>query len=213
MELLKRKRAIAKGKFTRKVTLLDEGVREGEPVSVLKNNYEQISEAFQHLEDSNDVILKYVCDNKLEDKLVKEAEEYMIDCERIMKKRLTEISSIENIQNSVKPKVKIKAFEPPKFDGNLREYPRFKEDFKNLVKSVYGEDAYALKMCLSGDALQTVRGAEDGECRDALDLMSVGVLVGPPCYRQSCEDALDWMIVGVTCQVCYGDSKSVSVGH
>lgn len=32
--------------------------------------------------------------------------------------------------------------------------------------------------------------------------------------RQSCEDALDWMIVGVvTCQVCYGDSKSVSVGH
>ncbi|KAK8375189.1 hypothetical protein O3P69_012655 [Scylla paramamosain] len=55
--------------------------------------------------------------------------------------------------------------------------------------------------------------ATDGECRDALDLMSVGVLVGPPCYRQSCEDALDWMIVGVTCQVCYGDSKSVSVGH
>ncbi|KAK8372422.1 hypothetical protein O3P69_012091 [Scylla paramamosain] len=56
--------------------------------------------------------------------------------------------------------------------------------------------------------------ATDGECRDALDFMSVGVLVGPPCYRQSCEDALDWMIVGVvTCQVCYGDSKSVSVGH
>ncbi|XP_063863039.1 uncharacterized protein LOC135102172 isoform X2 [Scylla paramamosain] len=54
---------------------------------------------------------------------------------------------------------------------------------------------------------------EDGECRDALDLVSVGVLVGPPCYRQSCEDALDWMIVGVTCQVCYGNSKSVSVGH
>ncbi|KAK8385091.1 hypothetical protein O3P69_012117 [Scylla paramamosain] len=46
--------------------------------------------------------------------------------------------------------------------------------------------------------------ATDGECRDALDFMSVGVLVGPPCYRQSCEDALDWMIVGVvTCQVCY----------
>ncbi|KAK8381207.1 hypothetical protein O3P69_008223 [Scylla paramamosain] len=43
--------------------------------------------------------------------------------------------------------------------------------------------------------------ATDGECRDALDFMSVGVLVGPPCYRQSCEDALDWMIVGVvTCQ-------------
>lgn len=160
MDLLKRKRAIAKGKFTRKVTLLDEGVRKGEPVSVLKSNYQQISEAFQLLEESNDVILTYVCDNKLDETFVKDAEEYMLDCERIMKVRLTEISKLESAQNSVKPKVKIKAFEPPKFDGNLRDYPRFKEDFKNLVKSVYGEDAYALKMCLSGDALQTVRGAE-----------------------------------------------------
>ncbi|KAK4322358.1 hypothetical protein Pmani_006872 [Petrolisthes manimaculis] len=46
------------------------------------------------------------------------------------------------------------------FNGNVRDYPRFKEDFKNLVKSVYGEDAYALKKCLSGDALQTVKGVE-----------------------------------------------------
>lgn len=71
-----------------------------------------------------------------------------------------EISDIENAHSSVKPKIKIKAFEPPTFDGNVREYPRFKEDFKNLVKGVYGEDAYALKMCLSGKALQTVRGVE-----------------------------------------------------
>ena len=78
----------------------------------------------------------------------------------LIKEKLTEITKLENAQNSVKPKVKLKAFEPPKFDGNLRDYPRFKEDFKNLVKSVCGEDAYALKMCLSGDALQTVRGAE-----------------------------------------------------
>ncbi|KAK4322373.1 hypothetical protein Pmani_006887 [Petrolisthes manimaculis] len=71
-----------------------------------------------------------------------------------------EISKIEIAQNSVKSKVKIKAFEPPMFNGNVRDYPRFKEDFKNLVKSVYGEDAYALKKCLSGDALQTVKGVE-----------------------------------------------------
>ena len=54
---MKKKRAIVKGKFTRKVTLLEEGVGKGEPVSVLKSNYDQISEAFEQLEDSNDVIL------------------------------------------------------------------------------------------------------------------------------------------------------------
>lgn len=30
----------------------------------------------------------------------------------------------------------------------------------NIVERVYGEHAYALKMCLVGDALQTVMGTE-----------------------------------------------------
>ncbi|XP_037773212.1 uncharacterized protein LOC119568872 [Penaeus monodon] len=59
-----------------------------------------------------------------------------------------------------KPKVKVKRFEPPKFEGNLREYPTFKEDYKNLVQSEYGADPYALKMCLGGEALQTIKGSE-----------------------------------------------------
>ena len=42
----------------------------------------------------------------------------------------------------------------------MRDNPRFREDFKNVVESVYGEDAYALKMCLGGDALQTAKGTE-----------------------------------------------------
>ena len=125
---MKKKRAIVKGKFTRKVTLLEEGVGKGEPVSVLKNNYDQISEAFEQLEDSNDVILTFICYKGLEESLVKDAEQYMLNCERVKKEKLTEITKLENAQNSVKPKVKLKAIEPPKFDGNLRDYPRFKED-------------------------------------------------------------------------------------
>ncbi|KAK4325374.1 hypothetical protein Pmani_004053 [Petrolisthes manimaculis] len=160
MDVLHQKRAIAKGKFTRKVTLLDEGIEKGEPVSVLKSNYERISESFQLLEKANDDVLNLICSNGGDDVIVNEAEQYMLHCERIKNEKLTEISKIEIAQNIVKPKVKIKAFEPPMFNGNVRDYPCFKDDFKNLVKSVYGEDAYALKMCLSGDALQTVKGVE-----------------------------------------------------
>ena len=45
------------------------------------------------------------------------------------------LGKIENDQKDTdKPKVKVKKFEPPKFEGNLRDYPAFKEDYKNLVK-------------------------------------------------------------------------------
>lgn len=59
LDVLK-KRSIAKGKFTRKVTLLDEGMKKGDQLSVLSSNNEQILETFRNLEDTNDV-LNFVC--------------------------------------------------------------------------------------------------------------------------------------------------------
>lgn len=49
----------------------------------------------------------------------------------------------------------------PVFSGNRREFPKFKEDFTRLVVPTYGKDPYVLKRCLSGDALQSVRGVEN----------------------------------------------------
>ena len=54
--------------------------------------------------------------------------------------------------------------------GNVIDYCRFKDDFENLVRSVYGEDAYALKMCLSSDGLQTIRGTE-GNYEEMMQLL------------------------------------------
>lgn len=54
---------------------------------------------------------------------------------------------------ATKPHVKLKKFELPRFEGNLRDYHTFKDDYKNLVTSTYGTDPYALKMCLGGEAL------------------------------------------------------------
>lgn len=158
---LKKRRATAKGKLTRKVTLLEEGVDRGDHLSALKCYYEGVLEAFQCLESRNDAIIDFVGENSLEEQLEEEAQQYMLESERVKNKAQALMCKVENEQNSsCKPKVKVKAFEPPKFDGNVRDYPNFKDDFQNLVKNVYGADPYALKMCLSGDALQTVRGAE-----------------------------------------------------
>ena len=158
---LKKRRATAKGKLTRKVTLLKEGVDRGDPLTACRNNYKGVLEAFRCLEEKNDEILEFVVENSLETRLSDEAQQYILESEREKNVAQALLCKVESEQDlSCKPKVKVKAFEPPKFCGDIREYPNFKEDFQNLVKNVYGADPYALRMCLSGDALQTVRGAE-----------------------------------------------------
>ncbi|XP_037793617.1 uncharacterized protein LOC119589114 [Penaeus monodon] len=164
LNALKKQRGTAKGKFTRKVTLCKEGIDRGDDVLVLKTNYEEVIEAFKCLECKNDELIQFISDNedKLEDKnLGKEAEQYILDSERLKNELCAKIFMTNNEKKATdKPKVKVKRFEPPKFEGNLREYPTFKEDYKNLVQSEYGADPYALKMCLGGEALQTIKGSE-----------------------------------------------------
>ncbi|KAK4314188.1 hypothetical protein Pmani_014521 [Petrolisthes manimaculis] len=161
LDTLKRERATIKGKFTRKVTLYKEGVNRGDNLSVLKANYEEVLEAFEPLESKNEVLINFICDNNLDDTLEQEAQQYILDSEKVKNALRVEIGKIENDQKATnKPQVKLRKFEPPKFEGNLRDYPTFKEDYKNLVTSMYGTDPYALKMCLGGEALQAVKGSE-----------------------------------------------------
>ena len=53
----------------------------------------------------------------------------------------------------------------PKFDGNIRDYPRFKADFTRQVLPEYKNDmhtaAYTLKSCLSKGPLNLVRNVDD----------------------------------------------------
>ena len=63
-DTLKRQRATTKGKFTRKVTLFNEGVDRGDHLSVLKSNYEEVLEAFKCLECKNDELINFVWKRK-----------------------------------------------------------------------------------------------------------------------------------------------------
>ena len=51
----------------------------------------------------------------------------------------------------------------PKFDGDIRNYPWFKFDFKKYVEpSVAGDCCYVLKSCLTGKLLQDlIRSVDD----------------------------------------------------
>ena len=44
--------------------------------------------------------------------------------------------------------LKMKRLDTPTFTGKIRDYPSFKNDFKNHVVAAYGEDPFALKGCL-----------------------------------------------------------------
>ena len=147
LEALRRQRATFKGRFTRKVTLCKEGLDRGDELSVVKCNYSEVNEAFKSLEIKNDELINFVCANGLEEKSQDEAQDYILDCERTKNDLQAKIGKLENSQNTpLQQKVKVKKFEPPKFDGNVRDYPTFKEDYKHLVESLYGTDPYALKM-------------------------------------------------------------------
>ncbi|KAK3892965.1 hypothetical protein Pcinc_003144 [Petrolisthes cinctipes] len=134
-EALKRKRASTKRKLTRKVTLFKEGVDIGDDLSVLNINYEDVLEAFKCLESINDELINFIWVNNMDGNLEEEAQQYILDSERSKNEARAVICKFDSHQNNTsRTKVKLKAFEPPKFDGNLREYPNFKEDFNNLVK-------------------------------------------------------------------------------
>ena len=58
-------------------------------------------------------------------------------------------------------KVKVKPIEPPKFGGDIRQYQTFRSKDEKTMTANYGKNAFALKQCLSDDALSVVHGVED----------------------------------------------------
>ena len=60
--------------------------------------------------------------------------------------------------------IKLERVKMPEFDGNIRDYPRFKSDFKKQVlPNINDEDsaAYVLTSCLRGKPLDIVRNVSD----------------------------------------------------
>ena len=60
--------------------------------------------------------------------------------------------------------LKLERMKMPKFDGDIREYPRFKSDFLQQIQPEMKDSrnsAYVLKTCLTGPAADVVRNVDD----------------------------------------------------
>ena len=57
--------------------------------------------------------------------------------------------------------VHVKKLEAPKFSGKIREFPTFVKDYRHYMEPAYGDDAYALRNCLSEKALEIIIGVGD----------------------------------------------------
>ena len=61
--------------------------------------------------------------------------------------------------------IRLERIKMPTFNGNIRDYPRFKSDFTRQVLPEYKNDehaaAYALKSCLAKEPLCIVRNVDD----------------------------------------------------
>jgi len=61
-------------------------------------------------------------------------------------------------------RLKLEPMKMPKFDGEIRDYPRFKSDFqKHLIPNINSDEsaAYILKSCLSKEPLEAVKNVDD----------------------------------------------------
>ena len=153
---------MAKGRITRKSNVLRERLTKEDPPAALKGLYAEVEDAFKVLEVKHDEYYTLLLSSKSEPTALSEADAYSLECERIK----SELNSLVTKKcgagkHSSETTIKVKPLAPPVFSGEMRSYGTFKKDYMRLIVPMYGEDAYALKKCLNGDALSCVEGVED----------------------------------------------------
>ena len=75
----------------------------------------------------------------------------------VTSKTLTGSTSIQTKPSAMK----VKKLDNPSFGGDIRCYPTFRRDYERHMVPVYGNDAFALRSVLNGEALKTIKGVDD----------------------------------------------------
>ena len=85
---------------------------------------------------------------------------YMMEIETSMDEIRTIFAARTRDENVKLSEIHVKPLNSPHFSGNIRQYVSFKQDLNRLMTKQYGQDPYALRQCLSGEALETIKGIE-----------------------------------------------------
>lgn len=164
---MKKKRAAAKGKFIRKAYSFRKVYSDEAPVTVLEGIYEEVEVAFKGVESLNEDYTDLLYKQK-EGTVMDEANEYIsvvethkVELKIELEKAKLAQSQVAQSENVVTPRLSVKKLDPSTFSGDMRDFPNFKNDYERLVVWTFGQDPYALRQCLSGEAAQSVKGLED----------------------------------------------------
>ena len=167
MEKSHRTRDVAHAKFKRKASVLQDQIDKNGTSEILRRCFEDMSKSYDQLEEKHEEYMEKLCLNKgLDSEL--DREETFMDLVDSLKISVTTAYDATRPQSSdsqnsvaVKPRIKVKPIDPPNFDGDIRQYLTFIADYDRIMKETYGDNPYALKQCLTGDARNTIRGVED----------------------------------------------------
>ena len=129
---------------------------------------ENLKLQFEKCRDANKIVLSGL----KEDEEVKQEMAWLTQLQSIYSKIQSDISkyidtktseaAVSDVTHAVKS-IKLERMQLPRFSGNIRDYPRFKSDFKRHVMPEVKDDdsaAYALKSCLDRSVADVVRNVD-----------------------------------------------------
>lgn len=159
---LRRVRGAAKAKFTRKVKLFHERLKQGDSPDVLESVYDEIVNQVHELEVRGEDLIAHLekCEGKQSE--IDEANVYLVECDNTRCEALRLLSDVKRKVKSSDPtsantaSLKVEALKAPKFNGDIRMYPTFKDDFVNVIVAKYGQDPFVLRQCLGEGPLKVM---------------------------------------------------------
>ena len=176
MDQAKQERTRAKGQFTRSKKSLSEAVNHPDPsLATIERRFDDLKKRWNHVQDTHDAYAEYISDMQPEeadklDEWIDAITNEFNDLEMVSDKKSDLLkgshtapthkivnSSTSNPTSNVGA-VKVERMKFAQFDGDIRRYPQFKQEFRKHVATLYREDqrAFVLKGYLTMPVLEEV---------------------------------------------------------
>ena len=130
--------------------------------SALRKTQQSLESAWLDCKAANDKYLEVLSKDEATSKI-----DWIIDVQRRFNKAIdeveAEIANQEHERKSTISNIQLEKIKMPYFDGNLRDYPRFKKDFDVQVMPNLNEKTapYTLRSCLGKEPITSLRGIDD----------------------------------------------------
>ena len=156
--LLKRKveeRAFRKHAADLEQPIKDESCRDTPMYNVIRDAQSEMKNIFQSCKKSNSKYVTTLTELKIEDEM-----EWLSDLQKLMADINLQVGKMEQYKHESKSKgLCLERMQMPQFNGDMRDYPRFKSYFQKQVQPTVGgeqEAAYALNT-----AFEIIRNVDD----------------------------------------------------